>query len=383
MAPVDRGTGSKDFYKKPEALSTPIVRNIRQAIGILVNINTFRSASGYFRLDREVFPKDCWTRKSLREAALSLSISVPRVTAPFHALSPGFPPGRACRDPGGTIMFRTFWRDIVERGGDRALATYDAWMAKSSADRRFVRVQEFVHRIDHSFLHSLRVADVERVTSHPDSRIRTEHALPGNIRWNEDWVKATARFSTPWALAFIMHGYMEKTRRIPRWSEFLAFLRGEAFNLYYGPFRDKFGYAGLEGPGRGAAEAERDRGFLYRAGTYYYSFLRELDLMTRLRCEHGLPVRYHVLADVDYRFDFWCGDVLVLIFVSSGYRAEKEGGDRGKKDPADFLDIRRFSEIRTVTPPIGRESAGRAALFTPGAIAALASDIRSKMGTGA
>lgn len=55
-------------------------------------------------------------------------------------------------------------------------------------------------------------------------------------------------------------------------------------------------------------------------------------MLTRMREEHGIPLRYHVLANVLLRADFWIGDVILCTyFPNPKYRS----GDTGRKPPAE------------------------------------------------
>lgn len=61
-------------------------------------------------------------------------------------------------------------------------------------------------------------------------------------------------------------------------------------------------------------------------GKFYYSAVRELDVQVRLREEHGLPLRYHLLADLLLRTDYWLGDALVCVsFANPKYREQEAG----------------------------------------------------------
>jgi hypothetical protein len=76
--------------------------------------------------------------------------------------------------------------------------------------------------------------------------------------------------------------------------------------------------------------------------------MREIELMIRLREEHGLYLRYHLLADVLLRVDFWVDDVLICVwFENPHYRADREGRKskatlffEGTRPPFTILDVK-------------------------------------------
>lgn len=73
----------------------------------------------------------------------------------------------------------------------------------------------------------------------------------------------------------------------------------------------------------------------WRLGRMYYSNLREIDMLARMREQHDVHLKYHIFADVRLRTDFWIDDVSVSVFLSNvTYRG---GGVSRKNKAADFL----------------------------------------------
>jgi hypothetical protein len=71
----------------------------------------------------------------------------------------------------------------------------------------------------------------------------------------------------------------------------------------------------------------------WRVGLVYYSFLRELYTLARLR-EAGLDMRVHPLADALYRADGWHGPVVFEMYVANKrYRS----GSEGRKNSAEKI----------------------------------------------
>ena len=272
--------------------------------------------------------------------------------------------------PRGEIVdFAVLQRELLQPGGDLAARSYRAWLSKAAKDAAYKDVQEFVHMHTHSVLHRLTPADVARVASDPDPSVRTGHAI-GDIRNKEAGVIQTSDFSSPWAFQYLLHGLLETLGRVPRFEDFDAYLRGPARERYYDRFTKKFGYER-----RSAGEIESlERGFQYRVGNAYYSFLREVDLMTRLRAEHGLRIRYHVLADVQFRVDFWCGPVLVALWVRNPRYRDGSGGR--KQSPDEHLDLSAFHLLPIELDRPDQRDANRPVLFSPKQIEAAARSIQ-------
>jgi very-short-patch-repair endonuclease len=281
-------------------------------------------------------------------------------------------PARGIPPPSAGCDFEALRRDILVPGGARAARSYREWLERAQRNPDYGPVQAFVHAQRHDTLHALAVAEVERIAADPDPAVRTGHAL-GRIRKDEPGVIATRDFSTPWAIAYLLHGLLESMGRVPRWQDVDRHLRGAASSLYYGPFTQAFRY------GSKSAQEIRafERGFQYRVGNAYYSFLREVDLMARLREIHGLQVRYHVLADVHYRVDFWCRNVLVALWVENPrYRQGNEGR---KPKPEHYLDASGFRLLRLELDRPDQRNSWRPMLFSTSQVAHAAEQIRAAL----
>jgi len=211
-------------------------------------------------------------------------------------------------------------RELMEPGGASVRAEYEAWRRRPG----FGAVHEFVGGFSHRALYALSVADVEAACR------RTEHAL-GDV--SKGWLEAqpdyrAARdFDTPFAMQHLFHAFLERRGRLPLWQDVMPFLEREVPEYYVGPFREATGYASSPPPRR----AVLDKGIRWRLGCAYYSFLREADVLVRLRRAHGVDARYHLLADVTFRVDLWVGNVIVSLFVSNGDFRTAQGG--GRKTP--------------------------------------------------
>ena len=69
----------------------------------------------------------------------------------------------------------------------------------------------------------------------------------------------------------------------------------------------------------------------WRLGKFYYSALREVDFLVWMHT-HGVKLKYHLLADVLLRTDYWMEQTILCTFAPNPrYRSEGEG----RKNPAE------------------------------------------------
>lgn len=247
--------------------------------------------------------------------------------------------GAMWQDPGAgaslmEVGLQDVLREIVQPGGEPAAATLAKWEGRVAKHPMYADIIPFVKGFTHRVLPRLTVAEVERITSHPDASIRTEHAL-SNIRQRE-CPKEVDDFDTPWTYNYMLHDFLERQGRLFRWGEFWSWFKGEAADRYFVPYKEAFGWDKANAAGRVALE----RALQWRVGRAYYSFLREIDLLTRLREIHGLNVRYHLLADVNFRVDLWVEGTLVLLYLRNSTYRDEFGGRKQKV--ADLIDLSRF-----------------------------------------
>jgi hypothetical protein len=268
------------------------------------------------------------------------------------------------------VLFDDVRCEIIVPGGDRAQRTLDDWLERKNAHPFYVYIQRLVQGIEHEFLMGLDRQAVDRVCRHPDPSIRTDHAI-GDLR-PKDSIREVEDFTTPYTYSYMLHGMMEHFRILPRWSDFWAYFRGKADWAFYTPFKERFSLD----------PSDRDRWMAYhralhwRVGNGYYSFLREVDLITRLRCDHGLPIRYHILADVLFRVDMWVGNVLVCVYIKNKTYRDQQFGR--KKTVADLIDVSKFKVLHVdLEAPL---VFGRPSLVPDAEVERLASVIRSELG---
>lgn len=206
-------------------------------------------------------------------------------------------------------------RELLARGGAPAQRAYDVWLRR----RGYGAVHTLVHGFRHAYLEGITPAQLL------DTRARSAHAL-GDVR-TEEQLPEVENWTTPFAFEHLFHRYLEDQRRVPTWQEFSGWLNGEAAAFFVGPLLRGTGWHGAD-PARKRA---LKRAYRWRLGKFYYSALRELELYARLRHEYGLPLRYHLLADVLLRTDFWLGDNVVCLYFANPTYRDREAG---RKPPA-------------------------------------------------
>jgi hypothetical protein len=70
--------------------------------------------------------------------------------------------------------------------------------------------------------------------------------------------------------------------------------------------------------------------FQWRLGLAYYSFFREMHMMSLLRHHHQLDVGYHFILDSEWAADFACAGVFVELYVENSQYKSEGGGRKGK-----------------------------------------------------
>ncbi|MBF6063869.1 hypothetical protein IU500_31165 [Nocardia terpenica] len=171
--------------------------------------------------------------------------------------------------------------------------------------------------------------------------LRTQHAL-GNVRKEEaEKIELIRDWFPDFAFTHVFHLMLEEEKRLYKWEEFYDWCQGENVRRWlWEPAQEMVRQAQVQGfTYRHASDAMR-----WRVGNFYYSFLRELYVLAMLR-EHGLPMKFHPLADALFRADAWCENVLLELFI--GNRTFKSGNDGRKRKTEDyFADQPKFEVVR-------------------------------------
>lgn len=232
--------------------------------------------------------------------------------------------------------FTQCYSELVERGGHRALSAVATWEQRPG----FSEVVSFVKGFDHNALYSLTTDHVRQVIG------TTDHAL-GDVR-KEEQIASVENFTCPFALHHLFHRLIERTGELPTWQRFWRWMERQA--------RDKWLDIALqEGTAHGIAMRPLERAIQWRVGKFYYSALREVDLLLSVR-EMGHDLKYHLLADVLLRADFWCEDTIVCTFFPNSVYRE---GQRGRKPPASVFLGAAEPPFRILDFPVERQGYGR------------------------
>ena len=234
------------------------------------------------------------------------------------------------------VSFSDVVDEIVIPGGKVASAKLEEWRN----DHRYAReVVPFVTSFSQDFMFVATRAEFDTVAAIIEAD-ENQHALKGVSR--ADNIPLTKNLNSSFAFIHLFHRYVQQKRRIPTWLEWREWLRTEAASMFAIPVSRTIRFDRMDKAQKTAVK----KGLTWRLGLAYYSCMRELDVMLRLRDLYGLNVRYHVLADALYRVDFWLGTKTVCLFVSND---EMKAAQTGRKPrPGQFLTSPPFSHYEAV-----------------------------------
>lgn len=240
-----------------------------------------------------------------------------------------------------TTTYATCLEDLRVRSNPIAARKISEWVTRPG----YGEVAAFVLRFDHKHLFSITPDDVRSVIQ------ESNHAL-GNVKSIEQ-LACIEDFSTLFAFQHLFHWYIEKNSKVPTWDDFLDWMiYGDAAEYWYHPlksFLNEHHHADREKWPRAAR---------WRLGKVYLSNIRELDFFVRVRSA-GHHIKYHLLADVLFRVDFWINKILICTyFPNPKYR----DGSAGRK--CQPIDIFRSSEFSIIDIPILRQGFGNVWLAT-------------------
>jgi hypothetical protein len=174
-------------------------------------------------------------------------------------------------------------------------------------------LQGFVHER----LFAVRPEAVEPLLSPPMER----WPFPLTTR-KADWAIAALDDMTggePLALA--LHRFVEEHGRVPDWPETVAWMiEPHILATFVGPAWSLFHT--MPEPGR-PSRPRWQLGIAWRIGNAYLSFLREMDFLSRMTHVHGIPLRFHIVADAVLKVDFFVGSSLVCVWMKNDYRERK------------------------------------------------------------
>ncbi|GAB2507617.1 hypothetical protein [Nocardiopsis aegyptia] len=199
------------------------------------------------------------------------------------------------------------------RAGKRV---FDAWR------RRKPHVTERVMEHRTSAVYKLASSEIRSLTS--------EHAL-GRLRPSEGYQVESIRDWRPdFAFSHIFHFHLEERGRMYSFQEFREWSRLDRFRpMLHTPAWEEVKKA----IGVGYSEQQAKDSVRWRIGLAYYSFVREMYVVARLR-ELGLDACFHPLADALFRTDTWIGTTSVSLYIKN---QKFRDGQTGRKPPAEKL----------------------------------------------
>jgi hypothetical protein len=261
-----------------------------------------------------------------------------------------------------TVGFQQCHHELLDRAKGNALAAYHEWLRRPGThDPEYAAVIPFVQGFTHKYLFEIRVQDIRNMME------RSAHAL-GDVESHERLpeIEDFGRTS-PWAFQHLFHKYIESHCEIPTWQKFRLWLFSDC-PFYVDRLKAHVHW--------GEADEQRHRRLQragqWRIGKFYYSAVREIDMLVRLREQYNIELKYHLLADVLFRVDFWCASTLVRVyFENEEYMSEMSG----RKRPAGFYFSDARPPFKTVTVLVERQGFGKFWLATDKALQDLAAMI--------
>ncbi|MFI9559099.1 hypothetical protein [Nonomuraea endophytica] len=225
-----------------------------------------------------------------------------------------------------------------------ALREFRKWQ-----NQRPPEVVDYVLSHDTRVLYGLTLDNLVRVL--PSRRRPDDHAL-GNVNGDQAKVVGSIKNWNPdFAFTHVFHYALETMGTFPAWSALRRFFQEDATAnaMLWEPSLAMIAKAAKEGWGMQRAQDAMQ----WRIGNFYYSFLREVYAVVRLRTE-GLEVCAHPLADALFRVDGWCENKVISIYVRN---PEFRDGQAGRKPDVEVLlkdADPPFTFVPVVLPPASR-----------------------------
>jgi hypothetical protein len=258
----------------------------------------------------------------------------------------------------------TTYRETVQhfaKRSRRAAEYLERWRAQTD---KATAVVPYVEQATTAAAYRLRPSDVEAAcacTVHALGDIKKKDAL--SVRSIVDWHPS-------FAFQHVLHYCLEASGAAPTYQAFRDFCRTDpqARSMLADPSIRAVERAMASGFTRQLAQAAMQ----WRVGNAYLSFMRELYVLAVLR-DAGVDARYHVLADVLFRVDFWVSDLCLSVFVGNPMFL---AGSSGRKIPApDLLADAPFQFAHLELPT--RHEYGRVHLPDPDEILSALAAVRS------
>jgi hypothetical protein len=235
-------------------------------------------------------------------------------------------------------MPETTYDDVIRQfvdGSSAAARVLEAWRS----DPHKAEVIPFVEASRTIALYAETPEHVQRVCA------RTEHALGEVRRTVAESVSSIVDWHPSFAFEHVFHYADETAGELVTYQVFRDFCGSNAHarRMLLQPARAAVAAAEAEGADpRAARDAMR-----WRVGNAYLAHVKETFVVAVLR-EAGFDARYHVLADVLFRVDFWIDRVAFSLYVvNAKYR---DGATLGRKPPPGTVLGNRFSYAELSVP---------------------------------
>ncbi|WP_404424175.1 hypothetical protein [Thalassospira australica] len=213
------------------------------------------------------------------------------------------------------VSFSECYCDLVENGGPTAKRAYREWVERPG----YGDVVSFVQNFDHEKLFSLSPDDIRETLE------KTEHAL-GNVP-KEHQIREIEDFTCPFALQHLFHRFIERTGNLPTWQRFWRWMNKQAKPHWL----DQIAPLKLR-LRENYSDQRIDDALRWRLGKFYYSAIREVEFLVWMHSQ-GIPLKYHLLADVLLRADYWIDRTILCTYAPNPrYRTSRQG----RKNPAEF-----------------------------------------------
>jgi len=223
--------------------------------------------------------------------------------------------------------------------GSSAAGTLAEW--RSDPHKR--DVVPFVEQSRTTTLYRCRREDVVAVCR------ETEHALGDVKRSTAESVGSIADWHPRFAFEHVLNLAEERLGEVPTFQRFREFC-----------LEDRDARAMLTEPAKeavrravalGAAPVDASDAMRWRVGNAYLGHLKQAYVIAVLR-EAGFDVRYHVLADVLFRVDFWIDRTCFALFVGN---PRFRSGAEGRKTPASLVIGRNSFRHASIELPVRHE----------------------------
>lgn len=238
--------------------------------------------------------------------------------------------GSGFKRPSGAIRFGppvppaivTDWawfEEFLAQRGELGQKQYKDWERRRGKIANWPEIMAGFKALEHRVLYTLQNSDVRTAIE------RTTHAL-GNIDKSAAKFDDIHNYSPPVPLIYIFHSILEKMGSVPIWNDIQRYLFGDFRSLCWEPFCASRSLDASK-PVKLHDQRILDA-FQWRMGNAYYSWLREVELLTYLRRTHRFDLKYHFLVDAEWRADFIGGSILLELYVKN---REFKDDDSGRK----------------------------------------------------